>query len=309
MEVDMRGKYLNSFLTLTIFFNIGILAVSGQEPTIKDILKLPSCPADFVIPYGTDTLQYGELRLPSGPGPHPVAIIIHGGCWLAWSLNMTKYTAPLSDALRNEGIATWNIEYRQVGHPGGGWPGTFNDLAMASDHLRKIAKEYNLDLNRVIVIGHSAGAHLALWVGARHKLSPEIEIYNENPLPINGVVALAAPVDMERSVGLAYEYCGDSVVTKMMGGLPDEVPANYDNASPIRLLPIGVPQRLFVGDKDIPELLEHLSDYANAGIKLHEDIQLDTVKHVVHNELAVPGSIAWLKVRAAILSLLKPEVK
>jgi len=303
----MRSKYLGTLFITFIVFSINEASVSSQEPTISDIIKLPNRPADFIIPYGTDSLQYGELRLPSGPGPYPVAIIIHGGCWVAWNITLSQYMSPLSDALRNEGIATWNIEYRQIGHQGAGWPGTFNDFAAATDYLREIAEEHNLDLNRVIVIGHSAGGHFALWVGARHKLDPEIEIYRENPLPIKGVVALAAPVDMKRTIGLAYEYCGDSVVTKMLGGLPEDVPENYKNGSPIELLPTGIPQRLFVGDEDIPELLVHLSDYANAAMKLNEDVELDTIKHVVHNELAIPGSIAWLKVREAILSLIEKQ--
>ena len=110
---------------------------------------------------------------------------------------------------------------------------------------------------------------------------------------------------MDNTVGPVYDYCRDSVVTKLLGGLPDEVPENYNNASPLRMLPIGVPQRLMVGDLDIPLLIEHLSVYADSAAKLNEDIRLDTIQHAWHNELAVPGSIAWLKVRAAIKSLLE----
>jgi acetyl esterase/lipase len=283
-----------------------ITSADGQEPSILDVYKLPSRPADHRLFYGADSLQFGDLRLPDNPGPHPVAIIIHGGCWLPGP--DLKYTAALSDALRNEGIATWNVEYNRVGHPNGGWPGTFSDIASATDYVREIAEEFNLDLNRVVVVGHSAGGHLALWVAARHKITPESEIYRENPLPVVGVVALAAPVDMDNTVGPVYEYCRDSVVTKLLGGLPDEVPENYNNASPLRMLPIGVPRRLMVGDLDIPLLLEHLSVYSDSAAKLNEDIKLDTIQHVWHNELAVPGSIAWLRVRAAIKSLLQlPE--
>lgn len=275
----------------------------GQEWTVADVCKLPSCPPDYTISYGSDSLQFGELRIPSGTGPFPVAIIIHGGCWVA-SVADVGYTAPLSDALRNEGIATWNIEYSQVGHPRGGWPGTFKDVASAADHLLEIADEHNLDLGRVIVIGHSAGAHLALWVAARNKIASESPIYREDPIPVRGVVALAAPVDLENLVDLSNQLCGDSLMIKLVGGLPEEVSENYDNVSPLRLLPTGVTQRLIVGEHDIPMLLEHLAVYVDSALALNEDIKLDTVLHAGHDEPAIPGSIAWLKVRATIKSLL-----
>ena len=299
----MWKKPLVRMVTALIIVTISAVPSWGQELSISDIYRLPHRPADHRIFYGSDSLQYADLRLPSGSGPFPVAIIIHGGCWLA-SVATLEFTAPLSDALRNEGIVTWNVEYSRVGDPNGGWPGTFKDLALATDHLRQIDADYNLDLDRVIVIGHSAGGHLALWIASRHKISPESDIYRENPLKMTGVVNLAGPVDMGKIVGLVYDYCGDSVITKLLGGLPEEVSDNYDNASPIELLPVGVPQRLIVGEHDIPILLEHLAVYTDSAIILNEDIHLDTVKNVWHNELAVPGSIAWLKVRATIKSLL-----
>ncbi|NIS14913.1 MAG: alpha/beta fold hydrolase [candidate division Zixibacteria bacterium] len=214
------------------------------------------------------------------------------------------YTAPLSEALRNEGIATWNIEYSQVEHPRGGWPGTFEDVASAADHLQEIADEYNLDLGRVVVIGHSAGAHLALWVAARHNITSESPIYRESPLSFRGVVALAAPVDLENLIDLSDQLCGDSLMIKLVGGLPKEVPENYNNVSPLRLLPTGVPQRLIIGEHDIPLLLEHLAVYVDSALVLNEDITLDTILYAGHDEPAIPGSIAWLKVRATVKSLL-----
>lgn len=298
-----RIKHLIISIVMLAIIGLTITQACGQEPTIGDIYKLPCRPADQRLFYGSDSLQFGDLRLPDGPGPHPVAMIIHGGCWLS-SVSL-EYTSPLADALRNEGIATWNVEYNRVGDPNGGWPGTFTDLAVATDFLREISEGNHLDLDNVIVVGHSAGAHLALWVASRHKVTPESEIYRSDPQPIRGVVALASPVDMERSVGPVYEYCRDSVITKLIGGLPDEVPENYDNTSPIKLLPIGVPQRLMVGELDIPLLLGQMSAYSDSALKLNEDIQLDTIEHVWHNELAIPGSIAWLKVRATIKSLLE----
>jgi pimeloyl-ACP methyl ester carboxylesterase len=145
---------------------------------------------------------------------------------------------------------------------------------------------------------------LALWAAARQKVSPKSDIYGADPIALRGVVALAPPVDLERSIGPAYEVCKDSVITKLLGGLPDQVPLNYDNASPISLLPTGVPQRLIVGEYDIPVILEHTAVYFDSALTLNEDIRLDTIKQVGHNGIADPCSIAWPTVRAAIKSLL-----
>jgi acetyl esterase/lipase len=162
--------------------------------------------------------------------------------------------------------------------------------------LREIADEYNLDLTRVVAIGHSAGGHLALWVGGRHKISPESPVYCESPLIVHGVVALAAAVDLENLVESANQVCGDSTMIKLVGGLPEKVPENYENISPMRLLPIGVKQRLIIGEHDFPELLEQFEAYTDSALALNENITLDTVPNARHHEPAVPGSVAWTKV-------------
>src|SRR5579875_2539599 len=137
--------------------------------TSRDILFTPAPTADERIFYGDDDeVQFGDLRLPSGPGPHPVVMTIHGGFWRA-AFDL-QYMGLICNALRGAGIATWNVEYRRVGQPGGGWPGTFRDVARAADHLRALAPRYSLDLARVVALGHSAGGHLALWLAARPRI-------------------------------------------------------------------------------------------------------------------------------------------
>ena len=119
--------------------------------TAEDVIAMPSPPPDHRITYADGPLQFGNLRLPSGPGPHPVAIVVHGGCWLgAFDIG---HIGPLAQAFADAGIAAWSLEYRRVGNPGGGWPGTFQDVARGADYLREIAAEHNLDLDRVIAIG------------------------------------------------------------------------------------------------------------------------------------------------------------
>ena len=145
------------------------LGTAAAQLSQQDVARLSVPPADHRIAYGPDAMQFGDLRLPKGSGPHPLAIIVHGGCWLAAFADL-QLMAPLSDALTRAGIATWNIEFRSVDSRGGGWPNTLLDVASAVDHSRELAAQHPLDLKRVVVIGHSAGGHLAQWAAARHRL-------------------------------------------------------------------------------------------------------------------------------------------
>src|ERR1700724_95725 len=123
------------------------------------------------LKYGDESVQFGDLYVPADEESHPVVILIHGGFWrAAYDLSlMTK----LAQDLAARGIAAWNIEYRRVGNSGGGWPGTFLDVAGATDYVMTIAATYRLDLQQVVAVGHSAGGHLALWLAARGKLAQD----------------------------------------------------------------------------------------------------------------------------------------
>src|ERR1043166_1780513 len=153
-----------------------------------DILKLPSASPAAKISYGNSPQQFAELRLPEGNGPFPVIVVAHGGFWIQYAA--ADYTAHLATALTKEGWATWNLEYRRGHEPGGGWPGTFQDVGRGVDALRDAAGKYPLDLTRVITLGHSAGGQLALWIAARNRIPSLSEVHTENPLPIKGAVSL-----------------------------------------------------------------------------------------------------------------------
>jgi acetyl esterase/lipase len=281
---------------------VALLLIAQTTPsqilTFGDIEKLPSTPADYRIAYGSDQSQFGDLRLPKNKGLHPVVIIIHGGCWYSeYDLN---YMASLSSALTRLGAATWNIEYRRIGNGGGGWPGTFEDVARATDFLKVLARSYPLDLNRVIVVGHSAGAQLALWLAARSRLPQDSTLYSSNPLSLQGVISLAGITDMRRY----RPNCGNAV-GKLLGGSPEEVPDRYQQTSPVELLPLQVRQYLIHGSLDEIVPFSFSQDYKAAAQNKGENIQLAFIKDAGHFELISPQSAAWPTVKAAVRSLLK----
>jgi acetyl esterase/lipase len=270
--------------------------------------SLPSRPADHRIAYGDDPSQYAELRLPSSPGPHPVVILIHGGCWKADFATLSDL-APMADALKAEGIASWSIEYRRLSQPGSGWPGTYLDVAHAVDRLRTVAGKYRLDLHRVIVVGHSAGGHLAIWAAARDRLPRESVLYTADPLPLRGVVDIAGPPDMAAERRVEQVACGSPVVEAMLGGTPAQVPERYAQASASRMLPLTVPQVLVWGGRDAIAPTWLAQDFLRTAKERGDTARLVVVPDVGHFELATPADPAWPRVLEAIRSLLGPDRK
>lgn len=289
----MRGS-ASAVLVLAV-----ALAAASEEPTVltaADALARPQPAPDHRLAYGDDPLQFGELRLPSGPGPHPVAMVVHGGCWLAaYDLG---YMAGLAAALADAGVATWSVEYRRVGDAGGGWPGTLADVAAAADRLRGLAGSHRLDLARVVVVGHSAGGHLALWLAARHRLEAEDPLRGRDPLRPTAVVALAGIPDL--GAYAAPEGCG-AAVAQLLGGEPAEVPDRIGRASPIELVPLGVPQILIVGGRDTIVPAEQAERHAARAAAAGDRVEVREVADAGHFELVVPGSVAWPTVRDAVL--------
>lgn len=272
--------------------------MSAKYMTSADLASFPHPPPDERIPYGDDPLQFGDLRVPDNGGPHPVAIFIHGGQWKA-DFDIA-HSDKLTDALTHNGIATWSLEYRRVGNEGGGWPGTFLDVGGGADHLRSIANEYRLDLNRVISMGHSAGGQLALWLAARHMIPAESDIGVDDPVTMCGVLGLAPAADLQSLHDTAF--CGE-VIQALMGGSPDDCPVRYRWADPVRLSPGSIPQMLVIGRHDTvwaPHGLSYFDVAKNRG----DNVQLIEALESGHFEMIDPCSSTWPLVLNAARSLL-----
>jgi acetyl esterase/lipase len=248
-----------------------------------------------------DRQQFCVLRVPDGAGPHPVAVIVHGGCWLAEY--DCRHVEPMAEALTARGLATWVVEYRRVGHAGGGWPGTFVDVARGHAALRVVAPEHALDLSRVVVVGHSAGAHLALWLAARAVPDPGFEIHLSDKLPVSAVVSLAGITDL-RGYRLGSGSC-NAAVALVMGGSPEERPQRYAATNPLDLVPIGVPMTLIHGAADDLVLPEQARVLADAEARAGGDVRLVLLPDAGHFDLVAPFSTAWPAVEAEILRAIR----
>ena len=271
-----------------------LLMVAATPPatpllTWDDLTTRPRPSADATLAYGADAYQRIDLWQPAGPGPHPVVLMVHGGCWQTKIADRTLMDWIAAD-LRRQGIAVWNIDYRGVDRPGGGYPGTFSDVAKAADQLAGNAHKYHLDLSRVVAVGHSAGGHLALWLAGRARLPQASPLRSAHPLQIHHVISLGGLPDLEATAASRDNGCGTAVVKQLVGTARTDP---YSDTSVPRLFPLGVPQTLVNGREDriIPSRMA--LDYAARARRAGDMVRLVTVPATGHVELVAPDTAAW----------------
>ena len=218
--------------------------------------------------YGEADSQFGELFVPSGD-PRGTVVLVHGGAWKDdEDLSLVR---PVARDLSREGYVVWNIEYRRVGEDGGGWPGTFEDVGAAIDHLATLAEDEPIDVERVVVAGHSAGGTLALWAAGR-----------QGTVTPQGYLSLAGFTDLESCV---RENLLAGACSAVMGGSPSEVADRYVQASPLRRLPTTRRQALVHGvDDDIVPVVQS-RDYATAAEAAGDPVTLVEVPNAGHFQL------------------------
>lgn len=252
------------------------------------ILSAAPPPPDARIAYGSAPQQFGELRIPKGKQAVPLLMFIHGGYWRA-RYDLT-HAGHLCAAIAAAGIATWNIEYRRVGNPGGGWPGSFEDIAAAHDYALRNAKDFasrfHLDTSRFAVAGHSAGGALALWLAARDR-------------GIRGVASLAGVVDLHRAWEL---HLSNDAVVELLGGTPQQVAEHYAEADPVRLT-VRARQLLIHGSEDSVVPPDFSSRYRDEKFKRNEQVVLNLLPGAGHFDVVDPQSRYWPGVQAGLLRL------
>ncbi|UOZ03643.1 alpha/beta fold hydrolase [Amycolatopsis sp. WQ 127309] len=266
------------------------------------------------VAYGPEPSQVGELYRPEGDGPFPVVVVVHGGYWSAmWD---RRQMTGVVDDLVGRGYAVWNIEYRRIGEAGGGWPGTFLDVAAAVDALDGL--DPALDTGRVVLLGHSAGGHLATWAAHRGVLPPEAPGAGPKIVPA-GLVTLAGALDLETADATAFgadladpaaeppkdapepawpeawpavaAAAGDGIVRLLLGGHVAERPERYAWTSPLALPDAGVPVLAVHGTADEAVPAEWSRRYAEKVTGRYVEVEGGTHFDVVH-----PGHPVWATV-------------
>jgi acetyl esterase/lipase len=266
--------------------------------SFRQLMERPRAKADRRSAYGADPLQFGELWLPAGRGPHPVVVLIHGGCWRADlpGLELTDYMA---EDLRRSGVAVWNLEYRRLGHEGGGYPGTFQDVAAGVDHLRTLARANRLDLRRVVFSGHSAGGHLALWAALRPALPRTSPLRGDEPLRPRAVVTLAGINDLEAYRTSGPTACGGPETIDRLVDAPAR-PSPFTDTSPAALRPTRPAQVVISGALDPIVPSRFGKAYADAALGAGARVRAVDLAGAGHFELIDPTSAAWPQVKAEL---------
>lgn len=252
-----------------------------QRPS-EAILNLAPPRSPRRILYGTAREQFGELWLPEGGAVASLVVFFHGGYWRArYDLTHTGFAC---QALAGAGFAVWNVEYRRVGNPGGGWPGTFEDVLAALRSVQRLADRFPLDAQRVLLCGHSAGGHLALWAGAQASRG---QVFVPG---LRAVVALAPISDLHEAW---QQHLSQDAVVELLGGTPAEVGERYLAASPARLLPLGAPQELIHGKIDDTVPFAMSERYAVQSVAAGDRVALAAPESCGHFDLIDPQSGAW----------------
>jgi acetyl esterase/lipase len=257
----------------------------------RTVLTERGRPVDLTVAYGDGPDRVADVRLPGPTGPSTrttLVLFLHGGFWRdEWD---RAHTGPLATALADEGLLVVTPEYRRVGPRGlaVGWPDLFDDVRSAVRILPAlVAERVGVDVARVVLAGHSAGGHLAIWAAAEARGQQSY-----------GVVALAPVADLRE----AYRRgLGDGAAAALLGGGPDEVADRYAAADPVALVPIGCPITVVHGERDVQVPLDLSRRFADAAAAAGGEVTLVQLPGIDHFQVIDPLSPAWSKVRAAFI--------
>lgn len=255
--------------------------------------------------YGDDPAQIVDLWLPEGEGPHPTVLMIHGGCWQKAIADRTLMNYAAED-LRQRGLAVWNIEYRGVDEDGGGYPGTFEDVRAATEKLIELGPSLNLEVDRIVAFGHSAGGHLAAWALAQSNIEGGGQIMARPALPIIAVINSGGLADLEASAPITLESCLASIMDDLTGAPTETRPNVFSDTSVSNLLPTSGDLISVNGDRDRiapPELGQSLTEKVISAGAQALFVEIPQTGHV---ELIAPGTEAFEVQADLIESFLTP---
>jgi len=293
MKIRLRS------LLSALFFSGTAFAAPMQ---LSDYLALsgPSPSARFA--YGSAPSQYAELFRPAGPGPFPVVVLVHGGCWTIEYGGITQMRN-VAGALTAQGIAVWNVEYRRVDEDGGGYPGTYLDINAALDTLAAQAAGHQLDTSRIVAMGHSAGGQLAQWIGGRGRIPASSPLYQARPLPIRDIISLGGLADLRRESALIKSSCSRDIV--QLAGSPSAArPDVFADTSAAELMPNGSRTVLITGELDTVSPPRAAHDYAARARAAGDQAQVLILPGASHYDEIAASSPSWTLILPVIRTAL-----
>jgi acetyl esterase/lipase len=265
--------------------------------TVQDYMTQPRHAPDAVVRYGPAPAQVAELFLPKDKGPHPVVVLLHGGCFLKEFEGLAQTSAIAAD-LAGRGYAVWNVDYRKLGETGAGYPGTFQDVATAIDRLREEAPKHDLDLSRVVALGHSAGGHLALWAASRGAIPVASPLHAPDPLPMNAAIAMAGIGDLKGQGRVFALPCGDDTLDRLVDAAHRADP--YADTSPAALLPPAARIVMVHGVFDSVMPPHTGLAFAEQVRKAGGRAEVVTIPDAGHFDVVIPTTAAWREVVAVV---------
>jgi acetyl esterase/lipase len=268
----------------------------------RTVLTEHGRPPDLTVAYGDGPDHVADVRLPRPTNPDTrttLVLFLHGGFWRAeWD---RAHTGQLATALADQGLLVVTPEYRRVGSRGltVGWPDLFDDVRSAVRILPSlVAVRVGVEVGRVVLAGHSAGGHLAIWAASRTGAAPVSGASTADGSARYEVVALAPVADLRE----AYRRgLGDGAVAALLGGGPDEAPQPYAAADPAALVPIGCPITVVHGEQDVQVPLDLSRRFVEAARAAGDDVTPRFLPDIDHFQVIDPLSPAWSDVRAAFI--------
>jgi len=253
---------------------------------------------------GTHERQLLELHRPAAARTDGVAVLVHGGFWRPGAEDGSEtYDRRLGDAvaadLLGRGVPVVLPDYRAVGD-GGGWPWTAVDAAAALDRLVDVLPPAGLDPARCVLVGHSAGGHLATWAASRHRLPGGAPGAAPRLAPL-AVVSQAGVLDL---VAAADADLGRGAAAALLGGSPADVPDRYAASSPAALVPASCPCLCLAGTEDDVVPPDQAERYAAAATAAGGDVRLVVVDGEDHRAHLDPTTRSWALARDEVLARL-----
>ena len=293
-------------MTLNLRSLLPALLVSGAAVaapmSLDDYLALSGPKPTATIAYGSAPSQFAELFRPAGPGPFPVVVLIHGGCWTIEYGGITQMHN-VAGALAARGIAVWNVEYRRADEAGGGYPGTYQDINAALDKLGAVAPQHQLDTGRILAMGHSAGGQLAQWIVGRAKIAATSPLYQPRPLPVRQVISLGGLADLRREQDLIKSSCGRDMA-QLAGVASAARPDIYADTNAAELIPNGSTTLLITGELDTISPPRAAHDYAARARAAGDTAEVLILPGASHYDEIAASSPAWNSILPAIEAML-----